>query len=218
MGIGVLVLGASGSGKSTSMRNFKPDEIGIINVQGKPLPFKNSLKTATTDDYTVIMRGLKEAKTDTIVIDDAQYLMANEFMRRANEKGYDKFTEIGQHFWTLVNMVKGLPENKIVYFMQHIDLTENGFEKAKTIGKMLDEKICLEGMFTIVLKAVASDGQYIFRTATTGNDSVKTPMGMFAEAEIDNDLKLVDDAIRSYFNIPRAKITTEGEKTNEKTK
>lgn len=202
MAIGVLILGQSGSGKSASMRNCTPERFGIINVQGKPLPFKTQLKTFDSDDYNKVYGAIKSDSTPpSIVIDDAQYLMANEFMRRAQETGYQKFTEIGEHYWQIINMIRELPENKIVYLMQHTDRSDDGHEKAKTIGKMLDEKICIEGCFSIVLKAVASDGSYVFRTRTNGQDSVKAPMGMFESEEIENDLLAVDNIIRDYYGI-----------------
>lgn len=199
MGIGVMILGASGAGKSASMRNFKPNELGVINVAGKPLPFRSDIKTINTDNYGVIKKCLADAKAKSIVIDDSQYLMADEFMRRAKETGFQKFTDIGYNFWELVRYVGTIDDNKIVYFMQHTEVDENGVEKAKTIGKLLNEKITLEGMFTIVLKAEVIDGQYYFTTKNNGHDVVKAPMGMFEEDHIPNDLKLVDDTIREYF-------------------
>lgn len=201
MAIGVLILGTSGSGKSCSLRNCTKDRFGIINVQGKPLPFKNEIATVDTDDYERIYSILNKAEVPSIVIDDAQYLMANEFMRRAKETGYQKFTDIGEHYWQLLNIIRALPNDKIIYVLQHTDRTDDGHEKAKTIGKMIDEKICIEGCFSIVLKAVASDGKYTFQTVTNGMDTVKTPMGLFEQAEIDNDLLMVDDKIRDYYNI-----------------
>lgn len=199
MGIGVMILGASGSGKSASLRNFKPSEVGVINVIGKPLPFRTEIKTVNTDDYRMIRKCLDEAKARSIVIDDSQYLMADEFMIRAKENGFQKFTDIGRNFWDLVRYVNQIPDDKIVYFLHHTETDENGIEKAKTIGKLLNEKITLEGMFTIVLKAEVVDGQYFFATKNNGHDVVKAPMGMFKDDHIENDLKLVDDTIRSYF-------------------
>lgn len=201
MGIPVLILGESGSGKSASLRNFKPGEIGLINVNSKPLPFKNDLKSVNTDSYAKIEKVLKESKVKTIVIDDSQYLMANEFMRTAKVTGFQKFTDIGLNFWNLIKAVSALPDDKIVYFLHHIETTDTGRQKIKTIGKLLDEKITLEGMFTIVLKTSVHDGQYRFSTQNNGFDTVKTPIGMFESEEIDNDLKAVDEAIRNYYKI-----------------
>ena len=206
MAIAVLVMGASGTGKSASLRNFSPDEIGVINVAGKPLPFRSDLKTISSDRYEDIEKVLKGAKVKSLVIDDSQYLMANEFMRRASENGFQKFTDIGRNFWALVDMINhDLPEDVIVYFMQHTELDANGNEKAKTIGKLLDEKITLEGLFSIVLKTAVIDGSYMFTTKNNGADTVKTPMGMFEQDLIENDLKAVDDAIREYYGLKEEK-------------
>ena len=203
MGIPVFILGHSGTGKSTSLRNFKSDEILHINVIRKPLPFKGRFaETYEGDDYAGIAKAINATKKKTIVIDDAQYLMANEFMRRSFEKGYDKFTEIGYNFWTLVNGASmDLPFDTIVYFLMHTDSDDNGNEKAKTIGKLLDEKITLEGMTSIVLKTAVKDGVYTFTTQNNGHDTVKSPLGMFSTYEIDNDLKAVDTAIRKYWEL-----------------
>ena len=201
MGIPVLILGESGSGKSASLRNFKEGEVGIINVSSKPLPFKTKLKPFNSDNYMQIEAVIKKAKAKSIVIDDAQYLQANEYMRNAKVQGYQKFTDIALNFWTLVQMViKDLPDNVIVYFLGHIETDANGKEKFKTIGKMTDN-YSVEGMCTIVLKTLVRDGKYLFTTQTNGMDTVKSPMGMFSETEIDNDLKAVDEAIRKYYEI-----------------
>ena len=201
MGIPVLILGESGTGKSASLRNFKPEDLKVINVANKPLPFKNKIESVATDDYRTVVKELKLNKKKVAVIDDAQYLMANEFMRRATEYGFDKFTEIAQNFWSLVNMVKDLPSDQVVYFLAHIERDANGNEKIKTIGKLLDEKITVEGMFTIVLKTNVTDGVYSFITQNSGHDTVKSPIGMFPSVVIDNDLKYVDEKIRNYYEI-----------------
>lgn len=201
MGVPVYVLGESGTGKSASLRNFKPEDVKVINVASKPLPFKNKLECVSVDTYDAILREIKNAKQPSIVVDDAQYIMANEFMRRATERGYDKFTEIAFHMWDIVNEVKSLASDKIVYFMSHLERDADGNEKVKTIGKLLDEKITLEGMFTIVLKTNVSDGQYSFLTQNSGKDTVKSPIGMFDSYAIDNDLKYVDEKIRNYYEL-----------------
>ena len=214
MGVPVLILGESGSGKSASMRNFKPGEIGIINVSGKPLPFRNQLKTVNTDNYEAIVKNIIiAAKAKALVIDDAQYLMANEFMRTAKVTGYQKFTNLALNFWNLIQVViNNLPPDKIVYFLAHVERDANGNEKMKTIGKLLDEKITIEGLFTIVLKTVVQDRHYQFATQTNGQDTVKTPMGMFDDLLIENDLKMVDSTIREYYGISES---NKEEKANE---
>lgn len=206
MGIGVLVLGESGTGKSASLRNFTKDEAGVINVVGKPLPFRSEIATYHTDNYMLVEQALKKSKLKAMVIDDSQYLLANEYMKRSGERGFDKFTDIAKNFWTLIDMVqRELPEDMIVYFLHHTERDANGNEKAKTIGKMLDEKITLEGLFAICLKTSVEDGRYYFRTRNNGHDTVKTPMGMFENEKIDNDLKLVDETIREYYELKETK-------------
>lgn len=203
MAIPVLILGESGTGKSASLRNFKKGEIAVINVAGKPLPFKSDLGMLSSDRYPIIADALRQMKAPSAVVDDSQYLMANEFMRRSGEMGYQKFTDIAKNYWTLIAEIvsKQVPQNKIVYFMSHIERDANGNEKVKTIGKMLDEKITVEGLFTIVLKTRVEDGKYMFVTQNSGFDTVKSPIGMFESLTIDNDLKLVDDIIRDYYGI-----------------
>lgn len=206
MGLPVLILGESGTGKSASLRKFPNNEVAVINVAGKPLPFKNKIQSETTDDYMKIeghIKTLARQGCKSIVVDDAQYLMANEFMRRATERGFDKFTDIAKNFWSLVNMVKELPSDVIVYFLSHIERDQNGNEKIKTIGKLLDEKITVEGMFTIVLKTNVTDGQYSFLTQNNGHDTVKSPIGMFPSYAIDNDLYYVDQKIRNYYEMEK---------------
>ncbi len=220
MGIPVLILGESGTGKSASMRNFKEGDVKVINVASKPLPFKNKLESVSVDTYEKILKEIKNSNKKAIVVDDAQYIMANEFMRRATERGYDKFTEIAFHMWDIVNEVKELPSDTVVYFLSHIERDSEGNEKVKTIGKLLDEKITLEGMFTIVLKTNVMDGQYTFLTQNSGKDTVKSPIGLFSSYAIDNDLKYVDEKIRNYYELGEfltdeeiAEIDKEAEKT-----
>lgn len=205
MGLVVFILGRSGTGKSYSMRDFNPDEIAIINIQGKILPFRNgaNFPVKNTDDAVTVVNSIKAAskKVKTIVVDDFQYLMANEFMRRSTERGFDKFTEIARHAWDVVNVVRELPADCIVYIMCHTDTDNEGVERLKTIGKMLDEKIVLEGMSTIVLKSNVSDGSYTFLTQNNGKDTVKSPAGMFPAYAIDNNLKYVDEKIRNYYGM-----------------
>jgi hypothetical protein len=203
MAIPVLILGQSGTGKSYSMKNFKEDEICLISVQKSLLPFRKKFtETVVTDSYTKIIETIKGTDKKVIVIDDTQYLMCNEFMRRATEKGFDKFTEIAQNFWSLVvQEVNNLGDDVIVYLLCHTSTDENGVEKMKTIGKLVDEKITPEGLFTIVLKTAVSDGQYYFITQNNGKDTVKSPEEMFSTYAINNDLKYVDEKIRNYYEL-----------------
>lgn len=208
MGIGVLIIGKSGSGKSTSLRNFKQEDVGIINVISKPLPFKNTnnLKIINTDNYADVKTILTSCKTKSIVIDDAGYLITNQFMRKHANAGagnavFSLYNDIADNYWTLTEIVKILPENKIVYFIMHEDKNDFGDIKPKTIGKLIDEKVCLEGLFSIVLRAKKVDKNYYFFTQSTENDVAKSPIGMFNELYIDNDLKNVDNIIRKFYGI-----------------
>lgn len=183
---------------------------------GKPLPFRTSdekrMGSIKTDNIQVIMDVLSRAQVNTFVIDDAGYLLTNKYMREHGDARdtYKFFDNLGTSFWSLVTFVKdGLPDNKIVYFIMHEEKNDFGDIKPKTIGKMLDDKVCVEGMFTIVLRAECLAGEYIFHTRTTGTDVTKTPMGMFDTPTIPNDLAVVDATIREYYN-----IKTQGEQTN----
>ena len=198
-----MILGESGTGKSASLRNFQPGEVAIINGAGKPLPFRTRLKTYISDDYnqvTAAIRGYVGKGAKSIVIDDSQYLMADEFMRRAKENGFQKFTDIGKNYFDLISLVKTLPDDRIVYFLSHLTTDDQGRERCKTIGKLLDEKITVEGLFTIVLKTQVKDGHYYFSTQNNGMDTVKSPIGMFEDSLTENDLKTIDLTIREYYN------------------
>ena len=207
MGIPILIVGKSGSGKSASLRNFKNDEIGLINVSKKPLPFRGSFdSTLSSDDYPTIMKALKQTSKKSVVIDDSGYLIVNQFMKGHSSAGsgnaiFGFYNKVGDSFWNLIELVKTLPDDKIVYFIMHEDKNEFGDIKPKTIGKILDEKVCLEGMFTVVLRAYKDDKKYVFKTQSDGFDVCKSPIGMFGTNEIDNDLKLVDGTIRGYWTM-----------------
>lgn len=201
MAVLVMVYGQSGTGKSTSLRNFKPEEVAVVNVSGKPLPFRCGIKPYNSDDYGKIMKAISQTDRKSIVIDDATYLMVNAFMRSAKVIGYQKYTDMAFDFNSLVELAANLPDDKIVYFIGHSEQMDDGREHFKTIGKMLDNYVTLEGKFTIVLKTVVQDGKYLFATQNNGQDTVKSPMGMFDQPFIDNDLKMVDDTIREYWEM-----------------
>lgn len=208
MGIGVLIIGKSGSGKSASLRNFKKEDVGIINVISKPLPFenKNGLITVNTDNYASVFDLLEKSKAKSIVIDDAGYLISNQFMRKHSNVGngnavYNLYNDLADNYWQVTEKIKQLPDNKIVYIMMHIERNDFGDIKPKTIGKLLDDKICLEGLFSIVLRSKKVDQNYYFFTQSTENDVAKSPMGMFNDLFIDNDLKFVDDRIREFYKL-----------------
>lgn len=214
MGIPVLILGESGSGKSCSLRNFEPEEVGIFNVAGKPLPFKKQLKKVNNAKYGDILKSLSDPKLKTYVIDDSQYLMAFEMFDRAKEVGYNKFTDVALNFRALVDrIIRNTPDDVIVYFLHHTETTDTGKVKAKTSGKMLDNQLTLEGLFSIVLLCKTDGQEHYFETQSDGYSTCKSPMEMF-DLKIDNDLKMVDTKIREYYELNKK----EGAKENEPTK
>jgi hypothetical protein len=212
----VMIIGPSGSGKTSSLRDVDPAASFLIQSLRKPLPFKGwrekwkeitpENKTGNllvSDDPETITKYLKAVsdrrpEVKTIFVDDSQYIMANEFMRSALEKGYEKFTRIGQNFWQIIVTSGNLRDDLAVVFFQHSETSDAGETKAKTIGKMLDDKITLEGMFTVVLRAALRDGKHVFLTKNSGMDTVKAPIGMFAEESIDNNINTVLAAISGY--------------------
>ena len=212
MAIPVFIIGRSGSGKTYSIKNFKAEEVGVISVEKGRLPFKTDIKTVKIPkDFTVntsaqlnaakyawIEMVISKSKAKSIIIDDSQYLLVNELFDRSKEKGYDKFTDIAVNFRNLVHFVNDMPDdNKIVYFLHHSETDSDGREKAKTIGRMLDEKLTLEGCFDIVLYCQ----DHKFYTQAEGMSTAKTPEDLFDDVEIPNDLKLVDTKIREYYGL-----------------
>lgn len=201
MGIPVLILGESGSGKSTSIRNFDPGEVGIFNVASKPLPFRKKIPKLDGATYQQILSSLANHKLKRYVIDDSQYLICFEFFAHAKEKGYDKFTDMALNFYNLIQFViHRTPPDVIVYFLHHVDTTADGKLRAKTAGKMLDEKLTVEGLFAIVLYCTTNGVSHNFITQSDGRTTAKSPMEMFPQV-IDNDLKFVDDEIRKYYEL-----------------
>ena len=211
MGVAVLILGESGSGKSASMRNFNSEDVRVLNVASKPFPFRNvnKLKKADKATYAMIKGAVSSGQSLSYVIDDAQYLMAFECFEKANEIGYTKFTLMAKNYEEMLRYIQeDTSPDTIVYIMQHIDTDENGKVKAKTLGKMLDQQLTIDGLFTIVLLAKADEKRHYFVTQSDGTNPCKSPMGMFDDTEIDNDLKMVDDTIREYYGLksqPKAK-------------
>jgi hypothetical protein len=217
MAIPVLIIGRSGSGKTYSLKGFNDftDSIGVISVEKARLPFKSGIKVARIPKYedspniqtaaqisqarySFVERAIKSAKCKTIVIDDSQYLLADEFFDRAKENGYQKFTDIALNFRNLIHNINNMGEDdKIVYFLHHSEDDGAGREKVKTVGKMLDEKLTVEGCFDVVI--YCRDQR--FYTQGDGISSAKTPEGMFDSVEIPNDLKFVDDKIREYWGL-----------------
>ncbi|MHA3576892.1 ATP-binding protein [Yersinia enterocolitica] len=215
MGTPVLILGESGTGKSTSMRNLNAADCFLVNPENKRLPFKskdwkprdfeaktgNVFFTDIPTDIITVINFARRAKKKIVIVDDFQYVMGNQFMRRHSEKSYEKFTEIGGGAWDVIRAAQAAEDDLIVYFMAHTEETQSGRVKMKTIGKMLDEKITVEGMFGIALRTGVMDGRYYFSTQTDGTDPVKSPIGLFNSQQIDNDLNAVDIAIRDYYEL-----------------
>lgn len=219
MSIPILIIGKSGTGKSASMRNFKKEEIDVINVESKPLPFRNNFDTLDSDNYREIAKAIKNSKKKVVVVDDAGYLLTNSFMRGHASQGggngmFNFYNQLADDFWKLITFCKSLCKEKIIYIIMHETKNDFGDIKPKSIGKLLDEKVTIEGMFTIVLRSVYHDGGYFFRTHTDGFDVAKSPINMFTEDEVDNDLKLVDATIREYYGFRKDK---NGENDEKKT-
>ena len=219
MSIKTLILGNSGTGKSASLRDFEKDEIAVINCAGKPLPFQNDFEQyvpkyeSLTDD---VISALNSTNKRVIVVDDAQYIMSFQYMRRIHENGWDKWNDIQGDFFKIIQICDYLPKDTTVYFLSHLTKDDDGNEKIKTMGKMLDEKITIEGLFTTVLKTSVQDGKYYFLTQNSGKDTVKSPIGMFDSYAIDNNLKYVDLRIRNYYKLDSFVTDEEIEKMAEK--
>ena len=212
MSVATMVLGESGTGKSASLRNLDPERVLLIQTIRKPLPFRSagwklkpSMKAEgnviVSDDSAVICKAMAALPQDIVVIDDFQYLLVNEFMRRSDEHGFQKFSDIGRHAWDVLTASTQLAADRRVYILSHTASDEFGRVRMKTIGKLLDEKITCEGMVSIVLRTVVRDGQYLFATQNSGSDTTKSPMGLFDEQTIDNDLAAVDAALCDYYGI-----------------
>lgn len=201
MGVCVLVLGKSGSGKSRSLKNFHGDEIGVLNVIGKPLPFRNTngIKASNNPSYQTIKECIVSGKRKVWIVDDAGYLMQNENFARAKEIGYGKFVEMAQNFQQLVYTVTNLaPADTFVYLLMHNELDQLGHEKVKTVGKMLDEKFSIEGACPIVIDCMVRDGKHVFVTQNDGTTLAKSPEDMLPEV-MENDLYEVDRLAREYW-------------------
>ena len=205
MGVPVLVMGESGSGKTFSIRNFKPDEVGIFSVEKGRLPFKGDFKVKKRATYKDISGIFKDPKLKRYVIDDAQYLMVNTLFDRAKEVGYQKYTDLALEFRNLIHGINyALPDDVIVYILHHTETDSNtGKVKAKTVGKMIDQYLTLEGCFDIVLLAETDGKDHYFVTQSDGNTTAKSPFGLFNDIKIPNDLSLVDSAIRDFWGLDK---------------
>lgn len=210
MGIPVIVYGKSGSGKTTSIRNFGKDEILYINVERKALPFKGNftyhMMSEKADSINEQLKRLgKDIPCKVAVIDDVTYIMVNNFMRRHRDmkgnKQFDLYNDIGDFVWSIFETVRNLPNDIIVYIIMHEETNDFGTTKIRTIGSLLDNKVVPEGIVTICLRAMTTKNGHIFRTVTDGSDITKTPFEMFDDDEIPNDLKVVTEKIKEYYEI-----------------
>jgi hypothetical protein len=203
MGEAILIYGKSGSGKSRSLINFGEEEIFLVNVIGKRLPFAKKFKyELSSDNIQTIKDGLTKMPCKVAVIDDAGYLMTNTFMR-GHGKGdqFQLYNTIGDSMWDLLRFIKQkLPNDALVYLMMHEEADDFGNTKLRTIGKLLDQKVCLEGMVTICLHCIIKAKEHLFVTNGNGNGIEKSPEGML-EYEEPNDLKAIDSKIRTYWGI-----------------
>ena len=218
MSIATLILGESGTGKSTSLRNLDPAHTLLIQMVKKPLPFRSNEwkpigpdggSVYVSDDSAMIVKAMQKTRKEIIVIDDFQYLLANEFMRRVTDvakgnEAFAKYNEIARHAWDVLMAASSLPDHKRVYILSHTSTDDFGKTKIKTIGKLLDEKIVMEGLVTIVLRTTVQNGNYLFSTRNSGADTVKSPLGLFDTELIENDLASVDAAIFNYYGMQQA--------------
>lgn len=206
----ILIMGESGTGKSTSIRNCDPAITAIVNPVGKPLPFRGSKKFVTlngvtsSDEICNFMKAQAKAGKKVIIVDDFQYILAIPYMDRIKETGWDKYNDFGSNYFKIIDVCKELPEDVCVYYLTHCETLESGVTTVKLIGKLLREKITIEGLFTIVLRTGVSEGKYYFFTQNNGKDTVKSPMGMFDAFSIENDLAYVDAKIRNYYEFDGA--------------
>ena len=205
MGEAIIIYGRSGSGKSRSLINFKEDELFVVQTIKKRLPFRKEFKyTMVSRDVNRIIDQLKKMPLKAAVIDDAGYILTGDFMdghrNKSGSSSFDLYNDIADHFWKLINAIKELPDDVFVYLMMHEDTNDYGDTKLRTIGKLLNDKVCIEGMCTIVLRCKVENETHIFKTQCDGSDISKSPEGMF-DLEIPNDLKAVDVAIREYYGL-----------------
>ena len=201
----VLIMGESGTGKSTSLRNCDPATTAVVNPVGKPLPFKNHFEMLNNEtDARKIVKYMKEqcaAGKKLIIVDDFQYILAVPYMNRIKETGWDKYNDFGANYFEIIDCCKDLPDDVVVVYMTHLETLDNGLTTVKLIGKLLREKITIEGLFTVVLRTGVNEAKYYFYTQNSGKDTVKSPIGMFPTYAIENDLKYVVDKIRNYYEL-----------------
>lgn len=217
----ILIMGESGTGKSTSIRNCDPANTAIVNPVGKPLPFRGSKRFTTLngvtdcDKITNFMKAQAATGKKIIIVDDFQYILAIPYMNRIKEVGWDKYNDFGSNYFNIIDVCNELPDDVCVYYLTHCETLDNGLTTVKLIGKLLREKITVEGLFTIVLRTGVSEGKYYFFTQNNGKDTVKSPLGMFDSFSIENDLNYVDAKIRNYYEFDGAVSDTDMAKLDE---
>lgn len=215
----VLIMGESGTGKSTSLRNCDPATTAVVNPVGKPLPFKNHFELLNNvTDASKITQYMKEQAASgkkLLVVDDFQYILAVPYMNRIKETGWDKYNDFGANYFEIIDVCKNLPDDVVVAYMTHLETLDNGLTTVKLIGKLLREKITIEGLFTVVLRTGVNEGKYYFYTQNSGKDTVKSPLGMFPAYAIDNDLNYVADKMRNFYEVGEYKSDAEMEQADE---
>lgn len=219
----ILVYGASGMGKSYAMRNLDPADTFIICSDRKDLPFKGSKKKyqwirdesgATSFQQSnyfeskepqTILKALKKIEAESpcslVVLDTLTHVIVDYFMGRALEKGFDRFNEMAKHVYDVLDYMQRMTKDVIV--IGHSD-GNDGNSKVRTIGKMLDEKVDIPSLFSIVLmpEILRDDysASYYLKTQSDGNNSAKSPVDMFPDYRIPSDYNYVMECIRAYEN------------------
>lgn len=205
----LLIIGRSGTGKSTSIRNLDRESTAILKGVNKKLPFrkgdtefKSMYIPNVQEMVNVIAQVIKNPKYKTIIIDDLFYISSYENFRRVGEKGYTKFTDIAKNLFDIITIPDMIQRDDLTFiFLTHSDTNPNTMETdVKTIGKMVDSQLGVAGLFTVVLETAIIDGEYKFLTHNiNGNSVVKSPLGMFEDDYIENDLNLVLKAMKDYY-------------------
>lgn len=233
MSILTLVLGEAGSGKSTSMRNLDSNSTFIINVLDKPLPLKGYKKKYkpynksnpdgnyfASDNYEHIVKCIQKISSDrpdikALIIDDIQYILSHEFLKRAHEKSWDKYAEMAVHYHDVIHAAEKARDDLLVICMSHNDVDNNGKSRMKTIGKMLNQNITIEGKFTLIFHTQIVNDKFCFQVQSDDMFTARTPMGMFEDKYIDNDLNLVLKAVKEYYQDEEEENEVSAEQSSE---
>lgn len=222
----LLIIGESGSGKTCSIRNCDPKTTAIVSPEKESLPFgkkaqkypgKFDMLCNETDarKITKFMREEVAKSKKLIIVDDFQYILAIPYMNRIKETGWDKYNDFGSNYFEIIEVCKELPDDVVVAYMSHGETLDTGLFTVKLIGKLLREKITIEGLFTVVLRTGVNEAKYYFYTQNSGKDTTKSPLGMFPSYAIDNDLEYVADKIRNYYEVGEYKSDEEIEQADQ---